>query len=80
MIGLCSGSMEGFLHLCIQSPLQDVSFLGDIAPRRPLDQQEKVNASHDEALPIDSRRVEALEVLDAALGVVGRLKEERSIL
>ena len=39
VIRLCSVSMEGFLHSCIQSPLDDVSFLGDIAPRRPLDQQ-----------------------------------------
>ena len=37
VIGLCSGSMEGFLHSCIQSPLDDVSFPGDIAPRRPHD-------------------------------------------
>ena len=38
VIGLLSGSMEGFLHSRIQSPLDDVSSARDIAPRRSLDQ------------------------------------------
>ena len=38
VIGLHSGSMEGYLHSCIQSSLDDdVSLHGDISPRRPLD-------------------------------------------
>ena len=45
MIGLRSGSMEGFLHSYIQSSLDDgVSLHGDIAPRRPLDQQRRLDA------------------------------------
>ena len=47
MIGLCSGSMEGFLHSYIQSSLDDgVSLHGDIAPRIPLDQQRRLDAPH----------------------------------
>ena len=39
VIGLRSGSMEGFLHSHIQSSInEDVSSDGDIAPRGPLDQ------------------------------------------
>ena len=80
VIGLHSGSMEGFLHSCVQSPLYDVSFPGDIAPRRPLDQQNKVNSSHDEALPIHFRELDILGGLDVVLRVLGRLKEERNSL
>ena len=81
VIGLHSGSMESFLHSYIQSSLvEDVSLHGDILPRRALDQQRRMDASHVGAPLIDFRRVETLGEFDTALGVLGRLKERRSIL
>ena len=54
VIGLCSDSMEDYLHSSIQSSLDDdVSFHGDISPRRPPDQQMMRDASHFEAPFID---------------------------
>ena len=70
MIGLHSRSMEGFLHSYIQSSLDDgVSLHGDIALRRPLDQQRKLDAPHLGASHLDFRRVETLGELGTMLRV-----------
>ena len=62
VIGLCSGSMDRLVHSYIQSSLvEDVSFHGDILPRRPLDQQWRRDASHVEEPFIDFRGVECSE-------------------
>ena len=80
VIGLCSGSMESFLHSYIQSSLvEDVSLHGNIFPGRPLDQKRRMYSSHVGAPLMDFRRVETLVELDTTLGVWGRLKERWSI-
>ena len=77
IIGLCSGSMEGFLHSYIQSSLDDgVSLHGEITPRRPLDQQRRLDAPYLGASHLDFRRVETLGEFNTAQRVWGRLKEE----
>ena len=81
MIGLHSGSMEGFLHSYIQSSLDDgVSLHGDIAPRRPLDQQRRLDAPHLGASHLDFRRVKTLREFSTTQRVWDRLKEEGDTL
>ena len=81
VIGLCNRSMESFLHSYIQSSLDDdVSLHGGIAPRRPLDQQRRMDAPHLGTSHLGFRRVETLGEFSTVQRVWDELKEERDTL
>ena len=78
---LRSESMGKFVHSYMQSSLDDdVSLHGDISPRRLLDQQRRMDASHVGAQLMDFRKVETLGEPGTTLRVWGRLREERDTL